>query len=152
MWGVYLLILFLLAQKVLERSYLMVQEINALPSTAHSWLRPGANHMSGQIRFSARVLGPSWNWAGHSCFREQSAFEEGPPSTENISSLSLSQQFILVHFSFMKCLFNFFDQLCHLSVFLLHTEKHFIYNLLQISSIFQFVVCPFICEVMNYRS
>lgn len=151
-WGVYPLVLFLLAQKVLKHSCPMARVINALPSTAHSWLRPGANHMSGQIRFSARVLGPSWNWVGHSYFREQSTFGVGLPSTENISSLSLSQRFILIYFSFIKCLFNFFDQLGYLSVFLLHVEKHFVYNLLQIGSIFQFVVCPFICEVMNYRS
>lgn len=39
----------------------MIQVMNALPSRTHSWLRLGTNHMSGEIRFSARILGPSWN-------------------------------------------------------------------------------------------
>lgn len=51
------LTLFLLAQKVFECSRLMVRVLNALPSRARSQLRFGTNHMSGQIRFSATVLG-----------------------------------------------------------------------------------------------
>ena len=60
------LTLSLLAQEVFECSHLTVWVSDALPSIAHSWLSFGTNHMSGQIRFSARLPGPSWSWAGQS--------------------------------------------------------------------------------------
>ena len=65
--------------------------MNALSGRAHSWPRLGTHHMSGQIRFSARVLGPSWSWGSHSGFRAQSAFGESAPllrASARVPSLS----------------------------------------------------------------
>ena len=78
------LTLSLLAQEVFECSRLTVWVTDALPSTAHSWLSLGTNHMSGQIRFSARVLGPSWNWAGQSSL--QGAVWGESPAVESSTS------------------------------------------------------------------